>query len=188
MTGGFAMPRPTASTDAARQDYARQFVLRLDSVLNATVEVFRGTSGLPRGGATGPEVLAARERDRWERCRNFYWDLTTYSPAARAIAQAWTQQVSVAQGAAVLDTALAGLDAVTGCDNIASMIAAPQRWAPWQSNYEENARRFYAGWYSELRAVHQALRGFARELNGVLPADRRLTVPPALPPTAPYAR
>jgi hypothetical protein len=65
------------------------------------------------------------------------------------------------------------------------MVEAPDRWAPWQQNYENSARGFYRDWYTQLRAVHEADRGLARALNAALPAARQFPIPPGLPPNPP---
>ncbi len=78
-----------------------------------------------------------------------------------------------------------GLVATTECDNLGSMIDSPDRWAPWQSNYEASARAFYKDWYPQLRIVHEANRAFARALSPVLPAGRQIPPIGALPPTPP---
>ena len=78
------------------------------------------------------------------------------------------------------------MQALESCDVLNSMMESPDRFNPWQQNYENEARGFYREWYPQVRAVHTSAREFARVLNGALPAARRVTVPPALPTTPPY--
>jgi hypothetical protein len=147
--------------------------------------VFRNTSGAPLAGATGPNVLSAREKGRWTRCRLIQLDLSTISEAVGLVKDSLPGGPMVQHGAAGLAQAFEGLVATGECDNIGSMIEAPDRWAPWQTNYETSARNFYRDWYSQLRAVHEADRNFARALAPALPAARQFPVPPGLPPNAP---
>jgi len=84
-----------------------------------------------------------------------------------------------------LADAFAALTATGECDNVGSMIDAPDRWTPWQTNYESSVGNFFRDWYTQLRAVHEADRAFARALNPVLPAGRQFPPPAGLPPTPP---
>lgn len=186
-TAGLAMPAFGGSGVGARVEYARRLAQMLDSAIVTLVGVFRNTSGQPLGGATGPSALSQRERDRWLRCRDVYWDLTTYGEAVRAIRDSLPADATLERAAAALDTVLSELEATAECDNVASMIAAPERWDPWQEHYEAAARRFYRDWYTQARGVHERDRAFVVALNAVLPVARRLPVPAALPRNPPYA-
>jgi hypothetical protein len=186
-TEGLAVAPFTGTGAAARVEYARRVAQMLDSAVVTLVGVFRNTSGQPTAGATEPVAISRRERERWERCRALHWDLTTYVDAVAAIRDSLTAAASVQGAAAALDSALSVLDATTECDNISSMIAAPDRWQPWQAQYEAAARRFYSDWYQQLREVHEKDRSFVVALNTILPASRRLRVPPGLPRNPPYA-
>jgi hypothetical protein len=187
-TAGLAIPAFGPGTPAP--EYGRTAALMLDSAIVTLVNIFRGTSGQPLAGASGPEAISSRERDRWTRCRAVYWDLTTYRTGLASLAGSLTD-ARAAQAAAELDTALAVALADTAgmveCDNVSSMIAAPGRWTPWDAQYQQAARHFYGAWYADIRNVHDKTRAFAVALNTVLPANRRLAVPPALQRNAPYA-
>lgn len=187
-TAGLALPAFAAGGSAP--EYSRSLALMLDSAVVTLVNVFRGTPGQPLAGASGPEAISGRERDRWTRCRAVYWDMTTYRSALSSVSPALTD-ARLSQAAADLDTALAAALADTAatveCDNVSSMIAAPGRWTPWDAQYQQAARHFYTGWYGDIRNVHDKARAFAVALNTVLPAARRLAVPPALQRNAPYA-
>ena len=63
------------------------------------VGVFRNTSGQPIGGATGPDVLSSREKDRWTRCRNLYWDLTSYRTGLEAALPSYASTPSLSRAA-----------------------------------------------------------------------------------------
>jgi len=176
---------PFEGDDDARPAYLRTFTQQLDSAISLMVAVFRNTSGQPMAGADAPTALSQRERDRWTRCRDLHWDLQTYVAAMHD--QVEFDNANVTRAAAALDSSLTALQATSECDNIASMIAAPGRWAPWGANYQSSARNFYRGWYTELRDVAEKNRAFVIALNGTLPAAQRLPVPPAMPRTPPYA-
>lgn len=188
MTAGFWMPGYSGHSDADKLEYARALTLRLDSAVVALVEVFRNTSGAPLSGATGPSVLSAREKGRWNRCRLIQLDLGTISEAVGMIKDSLPGGPMLAHAAANLAESFEGLVATSECDNIGSMIEAPDRWSPWQTNYETSARNFYQDWYTQLRAVHEADRAFARALLPALPAGRRFPEPAGLPPTPPTVR
>lgn len=186
-SAGLAMPPFSGGAMAARLDYARRMAQMLDSTIVTLVGVFRNTSGQPLGGASDTSSLSQRERDRWRRCRDLHWDLTTYAQAANAIRDSLPADPGLQRAAAALDTALSELEATAECDNVASMIVAPARWQPWQQQYESSARSFYGEWYAQIRNVHEKDRAFVIALNAVLPAARRLAVPPGLPRNPPYA-
>ena len=138
-------------------------------------------------GAAAPTALSQRERDRWNRCRDLHWDLQSFASAARDVAEG-TEEPPAAQRAAVaLDSALAALQATAECDNVASMIAVPDRWTPWGRQYEASARLFYTEWYEQVREVHAHNRALILALNGGAEPDDRIPVPPALPRNPPYA-
>jgi hypothetical protein len=134
-TAGLSLPPFTGGGDAARLAYARTLAQNFDSVAVSLVNLFRGTSGQPMAGATGPTTLSARERDRWTRCRDLYWDLTTFAGAAQSIREGLSPTSPLFLRAAALDTALADIEALAECDNVASMISAPDRWVPWTEQY-----------------------------------------------------
>jgi hypothetical protein len=186
-TEGLAIAPFTGTGEAARTEYARRMAQMLDSAIVTLIGVFRNTSGQPTAGATEPAAISRRERERWERCRALHWDLTTYTDAVAAIRDSLPSAATVQSAAASLDSALSALEATAECDNISSMIAAPERWQPWQAQYEAAARRFYSEWYDELREAHERDRSFVVALNTILPASRRLRVPPGLPRNPPYA-
>lgn len=190
-TSGLAMTPFDGGTADAALEYARRLGQMLDSTLVSLVEVFRNTSGQPMVGANSPAALSQRERDRWSRCRNFYWDLTTYVAAIGAVRPSLPASPALQQAATALDSALGsavGSEApVAECDNVASMVAAPERWTPWQDQYENSARRFYRDFYDQIRDVHERDRAFIVALNAAGPASRRLSVPAGLPRNPPYA-
>ncbi|MDO8666357.1 MAG: thrombospondin type 3 repeat-containing protein [Gemmatimonadales bacterium] len=186
-TAGLAMAPFTGGAMPARLEYARRAAQMLDSTIITLVGVFRNTSGQPLGGAADTASLSLRERDRWRRCRDLHWDLTTYAEAVSAVSDSLGADLALQRAAAGLDTALSDLQATAECDNVASMIAAPTQWQPWQQQYESSARSFYGEWYAQIRNVHEKDRTFVIALNAALPAARRLAVPPGLPRNPPYA-
>ncbi len=188
-TAGLAIP-PFDGTDP--DAYVRRFARGFDTVVVALVAVFRNTSGQP-SGATEPAALSQRERDRWARCRDIHWDLTTYVAAWETIngegfsdADAF-ENAQVQRAMTALDSALRAVAATAECDNVASMIAAPDRWTPWGGEYSSAARNFYRDWYGQVRDAHDRYRAFLIAVNGATPAAQRLTVPPGMPRTPPYA-
>lgn len=183
-TGGLSIA-PFDGDDAARLPYLRQFTQQLDSAIVSLVSVFRNTSGQPLPGAEAPTSLSARERDRWSRCRDLHWDLQSYATAMHDLVE--QDNATVARAAVALDSSLTALQATSECDNVASMIAAPERWTPWQGNYTTSARNFYGSWYGQIRDVAEKNRAFVIALNATLPAAQRMPVPPAMPRTPPYA-
>jgi hypothetical protein len=159
----------------------------LDSAIVSLVGTFRNTSGQPMIGASSPTMLSQRERDRWAHCRDLYWDLTTYAAAAGDLRQSLGSDASLQRAAADLDSAFAESVATVECDNVASMIAAPDRWTPWQDQYEAAAHHFYRDFYSEIREVHEKDRALVNTLNRFLPLAHRVTPLPGLPTNPPYA-
>jgi hypothetical protein len=178
------MPAYGGSSDAELLEFARTMTLRLDSAIISLVGVFRGTSGAPMAGATSAAVLSTREKGRWQRCRMLHFDLGTYGDAV-ALLHDELSAPAVQRAALGLADAFEALQVTTECDNIVSMAEAPDRWTPWQQNYESSAGAFYRDWYTQLRAVHEANRAFARALNGALPAGRQFPVFAAIPPNPP---
>ncbi len=184
LTAGFAMLPGAGETEAERLEYARDLALRLDSAILGMIDIFRNTTGSPLPGAGSPDVLASREKNRWQRCRLVYFDLQTYEPAVDELAET-APNPTVERALRQLGESLRGLEAVRECDNVSSMIEAPARWQPWGPSYEQSARAFYQGWYRQLRALHEADRTYVRALNGVLPAGRGLELLSALPTNPP---
>jgi hypothetical protein len=178
---------PFADTgDAARYDYLRTLARNLDSATVVLVDLYRNTSGQPMAGASSPTALSARERDRWTRCRNLYWDFTSFTSGLHGVGENFANG-AVARAVASLDTALAEVEALSECDNVASMISAPERWDPWAQQYATAARHFHSGWYGQVLAAHDRDRELVQALNSVLPAGRALAIPPRMPRNPPYA-
>jgi hypothetical protein len=186
-TAGLAMPSYAGATSDAALDYAARFGRLLDSAIVTLVDIFRNTSGLPMEGASDPTALSQRERDRWSRCRNVYWDLTTFASAVQTMGRTLPADPTLQHAAAALDSAFAASQAVAECDNVASMVAAPDRWTPWHDQYQTAAQHFYRDFYAQVREVHERDRAFVNALNGVLPQARRIPVPPGLQRNPPYA-
>lgn len=183
-TAGVGMPAPGSMTHDA---YLRRFVRGLDSAVVLMIEVFRNTTGQPMAGAGDPSALSQRERDRWARCRAVHWDLTTYAGAMEMVTESLPESPSLERAAGALDSSLTAMETTAECDNIASMISAPERWTPWGPQYETAARAFYGAWYGQLRDVHERHRAFVIAVNAALPANRRMPVPPGLQRNPPYA-
>ena len=186
-TAGLAMSPFAGGNDAARLEYVRTLAKNLDSAIVTLVGVFRNTSGQPMPGASAPSSLSARERERWGRCRDLHFDLTTYASGLESMLDGLSANPVLQRAAAALDTALTELDATAECDNVSSMITAPERWDPWAEQYATTARRFYADWYGQVRAAHERDRALVIALNAVLPQGRALPVPSGLPRNPPYA-
>jgi hypothetical protein len=186
-TAGLAMAPYAGATPDAALDYAGRFGRLLDSAIVTLADIFRGTSGLPMEGASHPTDLSQRERDRWSRCRNIYWDLTTFASAVETMRRALPAEPALQRAAVALDSAFAASQAVAECDNVASMLAAPDRWTPWHDQYRTAAQHFYRDFYSQVREVHERDRAFVNALNALLPPARRVPVPPGLQRNPPYA-
>jgi hypothetical protein len=186
-TAGLAMPVYAGGTSGAPLEYAEQLTHHLDSTIVSLVDVFRNTAGQPVVGATSPGTLSQRERARWSRCRDLYWDLTTYGAAVHSLEPALPPNPNLRLAVAQLDTALSQNTAVAECDNVASMISAPERWSPWGDQYETSARHFYHDFYSQIHEVHERDRALVFAINAVLGPGRRLAMPAALPSNPPYA-
>ena len=186
-TAGLAMPPYTGTTTAEAWEYTAHLGRLLDSTIVTLVGTFRNTSGQPMFGASGPTTLSHREQDRWARCRDLYWDLSTYAAAVGGLKGSLGPDAALERAIAELDSAFTRSVATSECDNVASMIAAPDRWTPWQDQYENAARHFYRDFYSQVRDVHEKDRALMIELNRFLPAARRAPPPPGLPQNPPYA-
>ena len=186
-TAGLAMPPFSGTGDAVRFLYLRTLARNLDSATVALVDIFRNTSGQPMAGASAPTTLSGRERERWTRCRDLYWDFNSFASGLHGARGGLPSNPALQRAAASLDSALTGLDALGECDNVASMISAPARWDPWAQHYENAARHFYSGWYDQVREAHERDRALVVALNAVLASGQTLPVPPGLPRTAPYA-
>jgi hypothetical protein len=186
-TAGLAMPAYAGATSDAALDYAARFGRLLDSAIVTLVDIFRNTSGQPMEGASNPTDLSQRERDRWMRCRNVYWDLTTFASAVGTLRRTLPANPALQQAVAGLDSTFAANQAVTECDNVASMIAAADRWTPWGDQYRTAAQHFYRDFYGQLREVHERDRALVNALNAALPPARRVPVPPGLQRNPPFA-
>lgn len=185
-TAGFWLPAYAGHTDAEQFAYVKLLVIKLDSAVVALVETYRNTSGNPVAGASDPGRLTSREKARWLRCRNIGNDMHTIADAASVLKDSIAGGPTVQRSAVVLADAFVAMQALESCDVINSMVESPDRFNPWQQNYENEARNFYRDWYGQVRTVHTAARELARVLNGVLPADKRFPVPAAIPTTPPY--
>ncbi|HUK61801.1 MAG TPA: hypothetical protein VLV15_00670, partial [Dongiaceae bacterium] len=131
-------------------------------------------------------VLSSRERGRWERCRLIHYDLQSFREEVGLLKDSLAASPTLERALRSTDGAFQALRATAECDNLVSMIEAPDRWEPWQQSYEASARTFYRDWYGQLRAVHESDRGVARALNQMLPPARQFPIPPAIstsPPT-----
>lgn len=186
-TAGLSIPPYSGTTPEQRLEYGRTLARNLDSAILSLVAVFRNTSGQPMPGASAPTALSARERDRWGRCRDLHFDLASYVGGVEGFLDGLEDNPALERAASALDSALSAVDATADCDNVSSMITAPDRWDPWSQQYTTSARRFYANWYAQVRGVHERDRAFVMALNAVLPAGRALPVPSGLPRNPPYA-
>jgi hypothetical protein len=167
--------------------YAGRFVHLLDSTIVSLASAFRNTSGQPVMGASSPATLSQRERERWSRCRDLYWDLTTYPTALTSLRQALPASPDVQIKVAQLDSAFGQSTATAECDNVSSMIAAPDRFPSWQDSYETSARHFYRDFYPQVRRIDEAARALIFALNAAQPSGRPLPMPPGLPQNPPFA-
>jgi hypothetical protein len=186
-TAGLGLQPFAGGGDAVRVEYARTLARNIDSAAVSLLSLYRGTSGQPMAGATGPTTLSGRERDRWTRCRDLYWDFTTFATGAQSIREGLSPTSPLYRAAAALDTALNDIEALVECDNVAGMIGAPDRWVPWTEQYTGAARHFYADWYAQMREAHEKDRAFVIALNMLLPAGLKIPPLPPLPRTPPYA-
>lgn len=186
-TAGLAMEPYSSEGEAAMQAYVGRFTQRLDSTIITLIAVFRGTTGQPLAGAETPAALSQRERDRWGRCRDLHYDLQSYAAAMRDLAGDLPEEAAVQRAGEALDSSLTALQATSGCDDVSSMIAAPDRWTPWASQYQTTARTFYHDWYGQVREVADRNRALVIAMNATLPAASRMPVPPGLSRTPPYA-
>lgn len=187
-SAGLAMSGYTGTTSGDAMAYTGRFVHLLDSTIVSLASTFRNTSGQPVMGASSPATLSQRERDRWSRCRDLYWDLTTYATALASVRQALSASPDVQIKVAQLDSAFAQSTATAECDAVASMIAAPDRFPPpWQDSYETSARHFYRDFYPQVRRIDEAARALIFALNAAQPSGRPLPMPPGLPQNPPFA-
>jgi hypothetical protein len=186
-TAGLAMAPYSGATTEDALEYAARFGRMLDSTIVTLVGTFRMTSGQPMVGASSPATLSRREQDRWARCRDLYWDLTTYAAAVGSLKGSLGSDPALQHAASELDSAFSRSVASAECDNVASMIAGPERWTPWQGQYESAARHFYRDFYAQVRDVHEKDRALMSALNRSLPAARRAPPPPGLPTNPPFA-
>ena len=174
---------PRGSTSAV--EYARTFVLRLDSAAVALRNIFNNATGQTVSGARDPTFLVNREKLRWRRCRSMKEDIQTFADNITAVLGGLPP--------GQLHDAWAGfnqkfddvLHVLEDCETVAYMIDSPDRYQPWQQNYESSAQRFYTTWYTRLRAMHEQDRTVVRYLNPQLPAERRVTQFPPLPANPP---
>jgi hypothetical protein len=185
-TAGLAVPPFAGSGDSARYEYLHTVARNLDSATVALVALFRNTSGQPMAGASDPNALSARERERWTRCRNLYWDYGSYATGLQGLGGEFPD-AGLARAVAALDSALSAVEALSECDNLSSMISAPDRWVPWQQEYANAARHFYVDWYGQVLGAHDRDRALVQALNALLPAGRALAMPPRMPRNPPYA-
>ena len=185
-SAGLAMEPYNSGGAEAMQRYVASFTQRLDSAVATLIGVFRGTTGQPLAGAETPAALSQRERDRWTRCRDLHYDLLSYGSAMHELVGDLPEHATVQTAGEALDSALTALQATSGCDDVSSMIAAPDRWTPWASQYQTTARTFYQSWYGQLREVADKNRALVIAMNATLPAGERMPVPPGVARTAPY--
>jgi len=178
-TAGYWIAAYNGRTDADQAAYVRLLVTKVDSAVIGLVETYRNTSGNPVSGAQDPGRLTRREKDRWLRCRNIANDFRTMAEAASLLGDSVAAGPAQQRAMAGLATAFDDLQALESCDVINGMIEAPDRFNPWQANYENEARNFYRDWYLQVRAVHSAAREVAR--------TGRFPVPAAIATTPPYA-
>ena len=186
-TAGLAMDPYASEGEEAMRRYVARFTQRLDSTIATLIAVFRGTTGQPLAGAESPAALSQRERDRWARCRDLHYDLQSYGPAMHDLAGDLPEDGAVQRAGEQLDSALTALRATSGCDDVSSMIMAPDRWTPWPQQYQSTAHTFYRDWYGQVRDVADRNRALVIALNGTLPASSRMPVPPGVARTPPYA-
>lgn len=178
-TAGYWIAAYNGRTDAEQLTYVRLLVTKVDSAVIGLVETYRNTSGNPVAGAQDPGRLTRREKDRWLRCRNIANDFRTMAEAAGALKESAVGGPLAQRAMVGLAAAFDELQALEGCDVINSMVESPDRFNPWQANYENEARNFYRDWYPQVRAVHSAAREVARA--------GRFPVPAAISTTPPYA-
>lgn len=186
-TAGLTMEPYASEGEEAMRRYVARFTQRLDSTVATLIAVFRGTTGQPLAGAESPAALSQRERDRWARCRDLHYDLQSYGSAMHDLAGDLPDDGAVQRAGEQLDSALTALQATSGCDDVSSMIMAPDRWTPWPQQYQSTAHTFYRDWYAQVRDVADRNRALVIALNGTLPAGSRLPVPPGVARTPPYA-
>jgi hypothetical protein len=188
LTEGFMMRGWVPNSGRPTLEYLRDYALKLDSAALTLRNVFSSASGQPVAGATDPTKLVTREKLRWRRCRNMKEDIQTFADNVSLLQD--SLPVTVREWWSTLGERFDSLQGVLeNCETIAFMIESPERYTPWQTNYENSARAFYGEWYAKLRAMHEALRQVARLVAAQLPAtaDRRqaLQMIPPMPTMAP---
>jgi hypothetical protein len=183
LTAGYAVAPFSGTGDAAVLAYAGELVTKFDTLALRFRDVFVNASGAPVGGATSPSFLSSRERNRWMQCRRFHFDIGSYAGATADLRERMPAHAALQRALETFDDALQGVLATAECDNIVSMIEAPDRFTPWQQSYEESARNFYQTWYGQVRAAHEAARAFARALAQ---AGQNVGLIPGLPATPPH--
>ncbi len=169
-------------------EYLGDYALKLDSAAVTLRSIFSTASGQPVAGATDPTKLVTREKLRWRRCRNMKEDIQTFADNIALLQD--SIPATMREQWATLGERFDSLQSVLeNCETIAFMIESPERYTPWQTNYETSARAFYAEWYGKLRAMHEAMRSVARLTAAQLPASaarkQTLQLIPPLPTLAP---
>jgi hypothetical protein len=170
-------------------EYLRDYALKLDSAAATLRGIFANVLGAPVGGATDPTKLVTREKLRWQRCRNIKNDLQSFDDNIAPVEDSLPAMLR--DRWSILGSQFDSLQSVLeNCEVIAFSIDSPERFTPWQTNYETSARAFYADWYGRLRAMHDAMRQVARLVYAQLPAtaERRAALQaiaplPTLAPT-----
>jgi hypothetical protein len=170
-------------------DFLGDYALKLDSAALTLRNIFASASFQPVAGATDPNKLVSREKLRWRRCRNMKEDIQTFADNI-SLLQDSIPRTMLEQWSTLGERFDSLLGVLENCETIAFMIESPERYTPWQTNYETSARAFYAEWYGRLRLTHEALRSVARLAGAQLPttSPRRqamMMIPPLLtsPPT-----
>jgi hypothetical protein len=187
LTEGFLMRGWVPNSGRPTLEYLRDFALKLDSAAQTLRNIFSTASGQPVAGATDPTKLVTREKLRWRRCRNMKEDIQTFADNVALIQD--SIPATMREQWTTLGERFDSLQSVLeNCETIAFMIESPERYTPWQTNYENSARTFYADWYSRLKAMHDAMRQVARLVAAQLPqaADRRQALQ-MIPPMSPIA-
>ena len=183
LSAGFAVEPFEGEGEDAALAYAKSLVTKFDTLALRLRDVFVNASGAPVVGASAPNFLSSRERNRWSQCRRFHFDLATYAASAQDLRERIQGSAALERAAGSFDDALQGITATSECDNVVSMIEAPDRFAPWEQSYQASARGFYQSWYAQLRAAHEAARAFGRALAAL---GQPLGMIPALPSTPPH--
>jgi hypothetical protein len=183
LTAGFAVVPFEGEGEAALLDYVHELIMKFDTVALRLRDVFAQASGAPVAGATGPTFISPRERNRWNECRRFHFDILTYAMATADLRERLADHAAVQRAAESFDEALQAIQATGECDIVVSMIEAPDRFTPWGQSYSNAARSFYQNWYAQLRAAHEAARALNRSLAT---AGRQVSILPGLPTASPH--